>query len=361
MNSADVFVLLERLGCRKIKQTPNKWINASCPFAQYSALHKNGNDAHPSFGVTISEGKSGYQCFTCNVRGNLNHLLFRLRHLAEKHSRDTSHFQDLFQWVQARDRDAPATVDSLKERLKRSEYRARKAVEIGGMVVSESTAAVVLGSTDGVLASPTESVLGEDELARFEPLTDEAVDYLTRERALFPETLDEWELRWHSQSRRIAIPIRDCKQRLVGISGRALDASNKRKFLHSKGYTRDCYLFGENRLVDGGRGVGVVVEGFFDAIYLCQHGYDAVAILGTYPSRMQVEKLVRFFGEIIVLPDGDAAGYEAAQRVVEAVGGRLPARMVPIPPGKDPDDLSALELAEILGSAPRRHPVPMVL
>lgn len=360
MNAPDLLILLEKLGCRKIKQTP-KWLNASCPFAPYSPLHRNGTDSHPSFGVTVSEGRSGYQCFTCNTKGNLSHLLFRLRHLAERYQRDTSYLSDLFAWVQARDKDAPRTAESLKERLKRSAYRERKAVEVGGILVSETTFSKALGTTWEDTARVTESVLDEAELHQFESLSEEAFDYLVQERALTPETIYEWEFRWHPVSRRIAIPIRDCKQRLVGISGRAIDGNTRVKFLHSKGYARDCYLFGENRLVEGGRGAGIVVEGFFDAIYLCQQGYDAVAILGTYPSRIQIEKLIRFFGEIVVLPDGDAAGYEAAKRVVDCIGGRLPTRILPIPHGKDPDELSALELAELLGEVPRLLPQEVAL
>lgn len=349
MNAPDIIVLLERLNCQRIKLAQGKWINASCPFAPFTKLHKNRTDKHPSFGIAISpDGHSGYRCFTCGAEGNLTHLLMRLRNYAEQHEQDTTELSELFTWVQARDREQPKTVEGLKERLKRLDYKPRKAVEVGGLLVSDELAKSVL-ATNSLPETDTSNVMAESELDVFQPLSDEARDYLRKKRRLTDKTIAEWGFRWHPSSRRIAIPIRDCKGRLVGVSGRSLDGEQKRKFLHSSGYSRDRYLFGEHLLKDGGNGRGIVVEGFFDAIYLNQHGYPAVALLGTYPSHLQVEKLVRFFGELVILPDGDDPGYEAAERVSRALKGRIPVRTAPVPHGVDPDEISPLDLLDILG------------
>lgn len=343
MNAPDIVTLLERLNCSRVKLTGTKWVNASCPFAPYTDLHKNRQDAHPSFGVAIDDGKSSFRCFTCNSKGTLTHLLFRLKHLAEQAEQDTTGLTELFTWVQDRDREVPRTVETLKGRLKNLEYKRHAPVEIGGILVSEATA------KNAAVAEVPEVILDEAELNKFDPLTQEARDYLRNERGLSDDTIAEWGFRWHPQSRRIAIPIRDCKGRLVGISGRALMGESKRKFLHSTGFKRDRYLFGENRLREGAGGRGIVVEGFFDAIYLWQQGYPAVALLGTTPSILQAEKLVRFFSEVIVFPDGDGAGYEGAKKVVRALERRVKTSVAPIPPGRDPDELSPLELLDLLG------------
>jgi DNA primase len=355
MNAEDIQTLLGKLGCNRIKITSGQWVHASCPFAPYTDAHKNRKDAHPSFGVSISDGVSGYKCFTCNANGNLTELLMRLRHLALQEGLEVDVLTDLFAWVQTRNKPKPVTIEGLRERLEKVEYRQRKAVEIGGIRVSESTARSVLRVSDGVFVPEDipETFMEEAELDRFQPLSEEAWNYLAHDRGLSGKTIIEWGFRWHADSRRIAIPIRDCKGRLVGISGRSLGTESKRKFLHSTGYQRDRYLFGEHRLVEGSTGKGIVVEGFFDAIYLWQQGYKAVALLGTYPSKMQVEKLVRFFGEAVVLPDGDNAGYEAAERVAEALVGRMPVRIAPMPKGKDPDEVSPLDLMDALGSPER--------
>lgn len=341
MNAPDIVTLLERLSCSRIKLAGAKWINASCPFAPYTDLHKNRQDANPSFGIAIDDGKSSFQCFTCNSKGTLTALLFRLRHLAEQNEQDTTGLTELFAWVQDRDRETPRTATTLKGRLKNLDYSRRAPVEVGGILMSEEKA-------KSASTSP-EVILDETELDKFDPLTPEARDYLRSKRGLSDDTISEWGFRWHPQSRRIAIPIRDCKGRLVGISGRALMGESKRKFLHSTGFKRDRYLFGEHRLREGEGGRGIVVEGFFDAIYLWQQGYPAVALLGTSPSVIQAEKLVRFFSEIVVFPDGDGAGYAGAKKVVRVLERRVKTSVAPVPPGRDPDELSPLELLDLLG------------
>lgn len=343
MNAPDIVTLLEKLNCSRIKVTGTKWVNASCPFAPYTDLHKNRFDAHPSFGVVIDAGKSSFRCFTCNTKGNMTHLLFRLKFLAEQAEQDTSAMTELFSWVHDRDREVPRTVETLKGRLRNLDYKPRAPKEVGGVLVSEDMARNVAADT------VPEVFLDEAELEQFEPLSTEARDYLRHNRRLSDATIEEWGFRWHSQARRIAIPIRDCKGRLVGISGRSLMGESKRKFLHSTGFKRDRYLFGENRLREGTGGRGIVVEGFFDAIYLWQQGYPAVALLGTHPSLLQAEKLVRFFDEVVVFPDGDGAGYEGAKKVVRALERRMKTSVAPVPPGRDPDEMSPLELLDILG------------
>jgi DNA primase len=95
---------------------------------------------------------------------------------------------------------------------------------------------------------------------------------------------------------------------------------------------------------------GYVVEGFFDVIGLWQSGYrNAVAIMGSYPSKHQVEKMTKFFTNIVIVPDGDNAGRDMALKVMEAVKPFLPVHMVDMPSGKDPADLSPSELADRLG------------
>lgn len=353
MQTEQIEQLLEKLGSDRVKATANGWVQASCPFAPYSEKHKNRVDAHPSFGVSIKEeGRSGYRCFTCNAKGTLSDLIFRLQHLAALAGDDTAGLQDLHGWVAANEREVEKKPLSLKDRLDAAAYRQRKAVEIGGIRLSENLASRVVHQ-----AEKPEEFLPEDLLQQMDPLSEEAYEYLLRQRGVSREYIEACEFRWHARARRIAIPIRDCQGRLVGVSGRSIDQKAKPKFLHSEGFMRDRYLYGEHRLREGGNGTGVVVEGFFDAIHLWQHGYQGVAILGTYLSRMQQEKLVRFFGEVVLLLDGDAAGNAGAkdihERMTRELRGRLPVRLVQLPNGSDPDELSPLDLAELLGQPSR--------
>lgn len=197
---------------------------------------------------------------------------------------------------------------------------------------------------------PTPHVLPDRDLADMRGLSEEATTYLAG-RGLSSETMAAWEL-GHRGSR-IAIPIRDYKQRLVGISGRLFGSHGSGpKYLHSLGFRRDFFLYGESKIVEGR--TGYVVEGFFDVIGLWQSGYtNGVAIMGSYPSKHQIEKFVRFFSDVVVLGDGDKAGREMALKVLEALRPRMPARIVEIPQGKDPADLSTDQKIELLGEPDR--------
>lgn len=347
MQAEHIHQLLDKLGSENIKESASGWVQASCPFAPYSDKHKNRQDAHPSFGVSIKEegeGRSGYRCFTCNAKGTLSDLLMRLQHLAQQDGHETEGLSELLVWIQSNERYEPPAPKTLMERLEGAAYKPRKAVEIGGIKLSEDMATRVVRQ-----AERQEEFVPEERLQELPALTEEAYEYLNRERGVSPALIEECGFRWHPRTRRIAIPIRDCKGRLVGISGRAIDQKARPKFLHSEGFLRDRYLYGEHRLTEGGRGTGIIVEGFFDAIFLWQQGYDAVAIMGTYLSRMQTEKLVRFFGDVVILPDGDKAGLDGADRMKQDLAKRLPVRIAPIPEGRDPDELSPLDLAEALG------------
>ena len=354
MDAAHIEQLLAKLGSERIKRSGNGWVQASCPFAPYSDKHSNRKDAHPSFGVSIKpDTHSGYRCFTCNAKGTLSSLLMRLQHLAQQAGADTAGLSELLVWVQEHDQHIEKEPLTLRERLQAAEYRPRRAVEIAGIRLSEDLAKHVSRAPVTTAEEAPPEPLTEEALQQFMTLGQEARDYLLRERGIAPRMIEECGFLWHPKARRIAIPIRDCMGRLVGISGRAIDPRTKPKFMHSKGFQRDHYLYGEHRLQEGGKGTGIIVEGFFDAIHLWECGYQAVAIMGTYLSRLQIEKLRRFFSDIVVLPDGDAAGYAGAERIRDDLKGRMPVRIAPIPPGRDPDEISALDLAEALGDVSR--------
>lgn len=345
MRADDIAHLLEKIGCNHIRHNLGGWVNASCPFAPFTTLHKSREDSRPSFGVRVDDfGKSHYICFTCSAKGTLTALLMRLRVLMERAEQDVSAFDQLFQWVQAKDREIETSTDSLRALLHKVDYRPSGPVEIGGIRMSEKTARAALGWA----YDQPETVLEDAELDRFSPLNGEAHDYL-KSRGLDERSIDLWGFRWHPGTRRIAIPVRDCRQRLVGISGRSLEGESKRKFLHSTGFQRDRYLYGEQFLKEGTDHTGYIVEGFFDAIHLWQHGYRGVAIFGTHLSSVQLEKLTRFFRAVVVLPDGDGPGLEAAQHMHDLIQRRMPVRVAQMPAGRDPDELSPLDLQHVLG------------
>jgi DNA primase len=92
---------------------------------------------------------------------------------------------------------------------------------------------------------------------------------------------------------------------------------------------------------------GYLTEGFFDVMRLQQQGVNAFAIMGSYLSAVQVDKITQMFSRIILVPDGDKPGAEAASRIGTMLSGRIPVSVFSMEDGKDPDELTEDELARL--------------
>ncbi len=155
---------------------------------------------------------------------------------------------------------------------------------------------------------------------------------------------------------RLMFPIRNRRGQVVGFGGRALDEAQSPKYLNSPetdifNKSREVYGLYE-ALQTGGRPQRIlVVEGYLDVIALAQYGIPhAVAILGTAVTSEHTRLLFHYVEELMFCFDGDAAGYKAAWRALEAVLPQLEAgRKVSflwLPQGEDPDSLIRKEGAE---------------
>jgi 5S rRNA maturation endonuclease (ribonuclease M5) len=350
-------LLIEKVGVRKVKQSSN-WVNATCPFEK---RHGGGTDEFPSFGVHIAPNRSSkFNCKSgsCGIHGdNLIGFLFALE---AQRIQTREKINSLFWWVLERD-------NTLAEVMFRPDPSEKK--KLGPPPVYNWEAAVALksepSSSIGVVAPlvltdiPAPIVLPETDLNRIRPVSKEVFAYLKGEKRRYTQTtIDAWELGsqtdWYG-NQRVAIPVRDFEQRLVGITGRILPSKVKSKapkFLHTKGFRKDFFLFGESKRVEGR--TCTIVEGHFDVIGLWQYGYlNVVAIMGSHPSREQVEKLARWFTDAVVFGDGDPPGRKMALDTLEAIRSRMPARIAQPIEGKDPDEHNAEELFERLGAPDR--------
>lgn len=316
-------------------------MNAPCPFAPFK--HAKGNDEHPSFGVSISpEGRSIYRCFTCNLKGDLKFLVWKLdREMATHGRKFPGDVDDLVNWINARNAPDAKEMNARLTQAK-AQWESGSVKELGGIKVGPQ---VVMRNIAGEEKEP--DPLPEEDLLALQIPDGLVMKYLTETRGLTPEIIARWELRWHPRARRVAIPIRNVQKKLVGISGRAVEPNAKPKFLHSTGFRRDFYLYGEH-LCQTHR-AGFLTEGFFDVMKLHQQGYNAFAIMGSYLSPLQMEKCCRFFTEVVILTDGDDAGYESAERISKDLGSRMKVTVAKTPPGQDPDDLDPATLAALLG------------
>lgn len=148
---------------------------------------------------------------------------------------------------------------------------------------------------------------------------------------------------------RIMFPIRDARGRAIAFGGRAMDPEDGAKYLNSPetdlfDKSRVLYNHARAREAVGKSGPLIVAEGYMDVIALSEAGFGAaVAPLGTAVTEPQLELLWRVSPEPVFALDGDRAGLQAGQRVVDLAlpliqSGRS-LRFCILPEKSDPDDV----------------------
>ena len=152
---------------------------------------------------------------------------------------------------------------------------------------------------------------------------------------------------------RIMFPIHDRQGRIIGFGGRALDPTQKPKYLNSPEtsiFQKSRELYGLYQALQNQTSVPnlIVVEGYFDVIALAQHGItQAVATLGTATSTYHIQLLSKYTKRLLFCFDGDKAGRQAAWRALESslphLNTGLDASFVFLPEGHDPDSLVRAE------------------
>ncbi|MFH2118463.1 MAG: DNA primase [Candidatus Paceibacterota bacterium] len=126
---------------------------------------------------------------------------------------------------------------------------------------------------------------------------------------------------------RVMFPLKDHRGRVVGFSGRLLDAKPKEaKYINSPEtllYHKSKLLYGFKELLSEiqKQEAVIVVEGEFDVVSSAQnHINHIVAIKGSALTSEQVKLIARVAKKIILSLDADSAGVEATRRAIEVVG-----------------------------------------
>jgi DNA primase len=150
---------------------------------------------------------------------------------------------------------------------------------------------------------------------------------------------------------RIAIPVHNPAGELVAYCGRAVPGMPGPRYRFPAGFAKSLELFNLHRAAASGSGEVIVVEGFFDCVRVHQAGYPAVvALMGSAMSRAQEQLLIQRFSRVTFMLDGDAAGRAASQALVDRLRPHCAVREVILPPGCQPDGLSAGEIKRKLSS-----------
>jgi DNA primase len=156
---------------------------------------------------------------------------------------------------------------------------------------------------------------------------------------------------------RLLFVLRDERGRPVGFGGRALSPEGEPKYLNSP----ESPVFQKKRLLYGlsdardamrKRDRAVVVEGYFDHLALVSAGIEeTVASMGTALTPEQAAKLRRLAPAVIVCYDGDPAGRAATRGALShLLAEGFSARVVRLPPGRDPHDVLRAEGPERLAA-----------
>ncbi len=147
--------------------------------------------------------------------------------------------------------------------------------------------------------------------------------------------------------RRLLFPIFDLRGQVAAFGGRVLDDALP-KYINSPEsplYHKGRILFGLYQAREAMRreGSGIVVEGYFDQLALARAGFDnAVASCGTALTEEHARLLKRYCDKLLLLFDQDSAGQKATFRAMDVLlAAGLPAAVVALDPGEDPDSFLA--------------------
>lgn len=300
MNKADIKEVLSALGATTFKDSGES-IMTNCPLAKWT--HESGQDRRPSFGVKEEQGMSVVHCFTCGFKGGLMTLVRQYAYYAKEEGllNDNAVKQILDFIIVAEDEEIESTQELIE------------------------------------IPKPPESIT--KSIGQWH-------EYFEK-RGIDQDTFDMWELGYYDLDERIIFPVFDeAKRDPVGIVGRAVDDDVPVKYRNYPAkFKKSAYLYGlwlKNKTQTN----IVVVEGPIDAIIVNRHlinsehhnDYWCVALLGSEPSKTQLDLLVDNADEVICVLDNDPSGKRGQKEIIDSIAKRIMVSLVEYPDGvHDPD------------------------
>lgn len=298
--------LFPLLNSKVVSKRPG-WLIGSCVFGPW--LHKNGVDAHPSFGIQYSDTKKSiFKCFSCGRGGDLVDLVMDLRQFLAKE-------QD-------------------------SRYDLPGAMQLIALEFEEQELDLDVPWYEDAAQKVTKDILFPEEwLATFQPVWRfrEAMDYL-HHRHLPLRLVGHLDVRFDAVSRRVCFPYRNGQGKLVGLQGRAIDPSNSLRYLQYRyqAKTNPWAWLGEEG-VDFDQPV-VLCEGPFDLARIVQHYPNVMA---SFTSGLSYDKLRRLSSasELVTFYDYGKGGDEARKKVNKAYPNLPRTHLVPPADSGDPGEM----------------------
>jgi DNA primase len=317
----------------------------------YLGLCPFHGEKEPSF--TVSDEKQIFHCFGCGASGSVFDFLMRSRNLSFAEAVKELAKRFSIPLPQRQETGQAKRMRELAERLRHVNELA--AVYFNQVLLDKGAGEMALTYLQSRGMGPEviqDFQLGYapqswDGLKRF--LLSRKVDLKTAVQAGLLVKKSERDC-YDRFRHRLMFPIKDMRGRTVAFGGRALDEENPPKYLNSpetpifhKG--RTLYGLATAREACRRHKEALVVEGYFDLLAVYNQGIQqVVAPLGTALTLHHVRLLSRLAPQAVLVFDGDQPGMRAAMRSLELfLREKLPARLLALPEGMDPDDFLARE------------------
>jgi len=195
-----------------------------------------------------------------------------------------------------------------------------------------------------------EDILLDEEIPAFPSPSPTLLDipktHWIYKRGFTQETLDKWGCKCNEYSD-LLIPVEDQNSKLQGWVSRRQQAIPK--YLFSKGFAKSKNLFGINHLYSPD--ILFVVEGALDAMWLDQHGYSSIAVLGASISPTQINLIGTLHpSEVVLSLDNDEAGRKGVSKATLDMNGRFLLSYLYLPKEyKDVQEIrSRIQLTEVV-------------
>jgi len=304
-------------------------LNGPCP------IHKGSNPTQ----FRVSTSKNLWNCFSdCEHGGNTLDFICKM----EKCSVHAAALKAI-EWFNL-DPEAMAAADN-----KAGPTEPRKAAP-GAKPAARPAAAPKATPESNVPNPPLKFRL--DKLERQHP-------YLTEQRKLTPETIVDFGIGYCNKGMmegRIAIPIHNVKGEVVAYAGRFVGepGEDTPKYKLPPGFRKSQELFNLDRAIkEPADKPLLIVEGFFDAMKIHDHGYrKVVALMGSTLSSAQ-EELIRHHttsqSHVIVMLDENEAGQAGREDIASRLSRFCFVRVHQFPrPEMEPEHLTDEELADVV-------------
>jgi DNA primase len=311
--------------------------------AAYKALCPFHEEKTPSF--VVQRGDSHYHCFGCGAHGDA--IAFLMGHLKMGFVQAVESLAERFQVTLERVDQAEAEKGPSKAVLKNALEQAAQFYHY-----------LLLHSVEGheALQYLYERGIPLAFLQRFgigyAPKQGDILCKYLRSQQVVDDILEQTGLvnakKRDFFSQRILFPIRDGLGAVIGFSGRKFkEETFGGKYINTPEtplFKKSRVLFGlsDSRARIAKERKAIVVEGQIDALRLIYAGFDyTVAGQGTAFGTEHAKELLNLGVAIVYLAlDGDEAGREAAAKIGNLfMQHGVDVRIVPIPPGKDPDSV----------------------